>query len=113
VFNDGIAMICKKIADQNNEGKELSSIEFYKNVFYGELSFMVNEYYFAKQENSQIAKKIRIHEDKTIMSHVYVIIINEVQYDVGRTFTTESKGVAVTDITLETVTANYDTSRIV
>lgn len=113
MFNDGIAMICKKIqGENNNKGKvSIPFIEFYKNVFYGELSFMANEYYFAKQEGSQIAKKIRIHEDKTIMSHVHVIIIDKIPYDVGRTFTTEAKGIAVTDITLEKAAFDYDTSK--
>jgi SPP1 family predicted phage head-tail adaptor len=114
VFNDGIAMICRKIHEEKprKATTEKPIIEFYKNVFYGEVSFTANEYYFAKQEGSQIIKRIRIHEDKTIISNVHLIIINGVQYEVGRTYTTDVKGVAVTDITLEKVVTNYDTSRL-
>ena len=106
-------MICNKIQGESNAGiPEKRILEFYKNVFYGELSFMANEYYFAKQSSSQIVKKIRIHEDKTI-SNANVIIIDGVNYDAGRCYTTEVKGVAVTEITLERTTTDYDTSKLV
>jgi hypothetical protein len=52
-------------------------------------------------------KKVRIHQDKTICNK-HVIIVDGTQYGVGRTYSTDVKGVAITDITLERVTSQYD-----
>jgi len=106
-MNDGILKIYRKTPTKSDGGKPIEVLEFYNTAFYGELSFTAMEYYEAKQAETEIVKKVRIHQDKTICNK-HVIILDGIQYDVGRTFSTDYKGFAITDIALERVTANYD-----
>jgi len=108
MFDDGLLTIYKKIVTDNNRGVlDVTPLEKVGEFFYGELSFTANEYYLAKQADTLIEKKIQIHQDKNIANN-HVITIGDTQYDVGRTFSTIKKGVAVTEITLERVTRKYD-----
>ena len=108
MMNDGILQIYQKIPTQNKSGQSIEVLKPYKNAFYGELSFVAKEWYEAKQSETEVAKRVRIHQDKSICNK-HVIVVGGVQYEVGRTFsTTTRQGVAVTDITLERVTAKYD-----
>ncbi|MCL2215772.1 MAG: phage head closure protein [Defluviitaleaceae bacterium] len=106
MLNDGKLKIYMKKPAKSATGMALKVLEHYRDAFYGEVSFTVNEYYTAKQEGTSIEKRVRIHEDKTI-GNKHVVILGGTQYDVGRTFTTVEKGVAVTYITLEKVTTTY------
>jgi len=107
MFNDGKLSIYKKVPKQSYGGQPITILEFYKRSFYGELSFGVEEYYNAKREQVQIKKRVRIHQDKTL-SNKHVVLIDNEQYEVGRTYSTKAKGIDITDITLEGVEANYD-----
>jgi SPP1 family predicted phage head-tail adaptor len=106
-MNDGKLIIYRKIQTKSEGGKPLEVLELYKKAYYGEISFVVNEHYAAKQAESEVAKRVRIHQDKTVCNK-HVIEVDGVRYDVGRTFSTVVKGIAVTDIMLERVTTNYD-----
>jgi len=106
-MNDGILGIYRKIPTKSAGGKPIEVLEFCEEAFYGEISFKASEYYEAKQAETEIVKKVRIHQDKTICNK-HVVIVGGVQYGVGRTYSTVAKGIAITDITLERVTANYD-----
>lgn len=105
-MNDGILQIYRKKPAKSEGGQPVEVLELYTTAFYGELSFSANEFYGAKQAETEIAKKVRIHQDKTICNK-HVIIVDGMQYDVGRTYSAIVKGVAITDITLERVTASY------
>ena len=107
MMNDGILEIYRKIPAQSAGGQPIEKLELCKTAFYGELSFTANEHYAAKQAQTEIVKRIRIHQDKSICNK-HVIIVCGVQYDVGRTYSTISKGIAITDIALERVTTQYD-----
>ena len=107
MMNDGMLEIYRKVQTKSDGGKPIEVIEPYTKAFYGELSFTAVEYYEAKQAETEIAKKVCIHQDKTICNK-HVIIVDGTQYDVGRTFSTVKKGIAITEITLERVTAAYD-----
>jgi len=106
-MNDGILEIYRKTPKKSAGGQPIEVLEPYAKAFYGELSFTASEYYQARQAETEIVKKVRIHQDKTICNK-HVIIVDGVQYGVGRTYSTDSKGIAITDITLERVTADYD-----
>jgi len=106
VFDAGIAKVYIKIPAKSETGMGLEVLEFVSEIFYGETSFTVQEYYAAKQEKTKIAKRIRIRQDTTIGNN-HVIILDGVQYDVGRTYSTIDKGIAITDITLEKTTTRY------
>ena len=107
MMNDGKLKIYRKIPTKTAGGMPKQVLEPYKTAFYGELSFTANEHYAAKQSETAIAKKVRIHQDKTICNK-HVIEVDDIQYDVGRAYSATVKGVAVTEITLERVTAFYD-----
>lgn len=107
MFNEGILEIYKKMPHKSEGGKPIEVLELCATAFYGEIGFTTNEYYAAKQAETLIEKRVRIHQDKTICNK-HVIIIGGVQYEVGRTYSDTEKGVAVTDITLERVTTQYD-----
>ena len=111
-MNDGILKIYRKIPAKSEGGMPIEVLEPYKTAFYGERSFVATEYYEAKQAETEIAKKVRIHQDKTICNK-HVVIVNGTQYGVGRTYSGDAKGIAITDITLERVTADYDIARSV
>ena len=81
-------------------------LELYKTAFYGEISFTANEHYAAKQAQTEIVKRVRIHQDKTICNK-HVIAVDGVRYEVGRTYSTDVKGISITDIALEKVTTQY------
>lgn len=107
MLNAGILEIYQKKQAKSSTGMALrDSIEFVSKAFYGEIGFTVQEYYEAKQANSQIVKRVRIHQDTTLGNN-HVIVVGGVQYDVGRTYSAVHKGVAITDITLEKVTTQY------
>ena len=107
MFDDGILEIYRKVPGKSASGQPVDKIKKHATAYYGELSFTATEHYSAKQAATNIAKKVRIHQDKTICNK-HVIIVDEVQYDVGRTYSTIVKGIAITDVTLERVTAVYD-----
>jgi SPP1 family predicted phage head-tail adaptor len=105
-MNDGILTIYRKKPTKSESGKPIEILELHKKAYYGELSFTAAEYYTAKQEQTEIMKRVRIHQDKTICNK-HVIVIDGIQYGVGRTYSTDVKGIAVTDIALERVTTKY------
>ena len=107
MFNDGKLDIYHKESRITVSGQPFEVLRFYTTAFYGEISFTVDEYYAAKQAESEAVKRVRIHQDKSIGTK-HVIIIDDIQYDVGRTFSTTVKGIAVTDITLEGVVKQYE-----
>ncbi len=107
MFNDGILEIYKKIPQKSEGGNAMDVLVPYTTAFYGEIGFTTEEYYAAKQAETSIDKRVRIHQDKSVCNK-HVIVVDSVQYEVGRTYSGVVKGVAVTDITLERVTANYD-----
>ena len=106
-MNDGVLHIYRKMPAKSGGGQPIEVLEPYGTAFYGELSFSAVEYYEAKQSETEIVKKVRIHQDKTICNK-HVIVVSGIQYGVGRVYSVDYKGVPVTDITLERVTANYD-----
>ena len=71
-------------------------------AFYEDIGITVQEYYASKQSKTRIAKRIRIPQNTNINTN-YVIEISGIKYEVGRTYSTYSKGIAITDITLEEV----------
>ena len=81
-------------------------LAFVEAAYYGDIGFTVQEYYTARQEGSQVIKRVRIHENKKI-SNNHVIKLDGVQYAVGRTYTAMVKGVSTTDITLEILNNEY------
>ena len=108
MLDDGLLTIYKKIVTDENRGAlDVTHLEKVGTAFFGEISFTVAEYYSAKQAETAIVKRIQIHQDKSIGNN-HVIVIGNTQYDVGRTFSTVTKGIAVTEITLERVTRKYD-----
>lgn len=107
MFNDGKLSIYKKIPSKSEGGQPIEVLEFYGFFYYSELSFTADEYYKARQAETEISKRIRIHQDKSIGNN-HVAIVAGVQYGVGRTYSAEAKGIAITDITLERVVNNYD-----
>jgi SPP1 family predicted phage head-tail adaptor len=108
VFDDGVLTICQKVVTDENRGVlDQTPLEKIGTAFYGEISFTANEYYAARQAETLVEKRVQIHQNKSICNK-HVIIIDGVQYDVGRTFSTEKKGVALTEITLERVNTLYD-----
>ena len=112
MFNEGLLEIYRKIPTQGTMGESVEVLELYATSFYGELSFHTDEWYGARQSETEIVKRIRIPQDKTVCNK-HVIIADGIQYSVGRTYSTDVKGIAVTDITLERITADYDIARIV
>ena len=108
MFNDGLLTIYEKdVSDKNRGVLDYTPLRKIGTAFYGEISFTANEYYIAKQSETAIIKRVQIHQDKSIGNN-HVIVIKNTQYDVGRTYSTEIKGIAVTEITLERVTRQYD-----
>ena len=106
MMNDGILEIYRKIPSKSAGGQPIEKLELYKTAFYGELSFTANEHYAAKQAQTEIVKRVRIHQDK-IICNKHVIAVDSVHYEVGRTYSTDVKGIAITDIALEKVTTQY------
>ena len=108
MFNDGLLSIYQKIVTEDNHSiTDSQPLELVCTAFYGELSFTATEHYAAKQSETEILKKVRIHQDKSICNK-HIIKVDDTLYEVGRTFSTIEKGVAITDITLERVTTGYD-----
>ncbi|MCL2197309.1 MAG: phage head closure protein [Defluviitaleaceae bacterium] len=108
MFDDGRLTIYKKdVADGKNGVFDNAPLEEVGTAYYGEISFTAEEYYLAKQANTEITKRVQIHQDKSIGNN-HVIIIDKTQYNVGRTYSTVKKGVAVTEISLERVIQDYD-----
>ena len=107
MLNDGKLKIYQKIPSKSAGGQPIEVLKIVKEVFYGELSFSATEHYAAQQAQTEIVKRVRIHQDKTICNK-HVITLAGTQYDVGRVYSTIVKGVAVTDIALERVTTQYD-----
>ena len=108
MFNDGILYIYQKIVTVDNHSETDSQpLELVGTAYYGERSFTANEHYAAKQSETEIVKKVRIHQNKNICNK-HIIRVGDTLYEVGRTFSTDEKGVAITDIALERVTNQYD-----
>ncbi len=107
MFNDGLLEIYKKIPQKSEGGKPIEVLEPYATAFYGEIGFTTDEYYAAKQAETSIEKRVRIPQDKSICNK-HVIMIDSIQYEVGRVYSGTAKGVQVTDITLERVSTQYD-----
>jgi len=108
VFDDGVLKIYQKIVTEENSGvMDVTPLTLIRKAFYGEISFTADEYYAAKQAETAIERRIQIHQDKSLCNK-HVVIIGKTPYDVGRTFSTVKKGVAITEITLERVTRKYD-----
>lgn len=106
MFDDGKVEIYKKIIKKSTTGKPVEHLEYYSKVWYGEINFTISEYYSARQANTKVDKRIRIHQDKSVCNK-FVIIMDGEQYDIGRVFNGEEKGILITDITLERVVAKY------
>jgi len=106
-MNDGILTIYHKIPTKGESGQPIEKLEFYATAFFGELNFAAAEHYAAKQAQTEIVKRVRIHQDKTVCNK-HIIVVDGIQYGVGRTYSTDVKGVAITDIALERVTTQYD-----
>ena len=112
ILNDGILKIYQKVVNDQNSGVlDATPLMLVRTAFYGEISFSANEYYTAKQSGTAIERRVRIHQDKSLCNK-HVIEIGETFYDVGRTYSTVSKGLAVTEITLERVSTQYDLTRV-
>ena len=107
MFNDGQLEIYSKVSKEGEGGKPFEVLKPYATAYYGEIGFTVEEYYTARQTETEVVKRIRIHQDKSI-SNKHVIVIDGIQYNVGRTYSATVKGIAVTDITLEEVSTKYD-----
>jgi len=108
MFNDGLLSIYQKVVTDENSGvMDVTPLEPVGIAFFGEISFRADEYYVAKQTETAVEKRVQIHQDKSICNK-HVVVIGSTPYDVGRTFSTVKKGVAVTEITLERVTRKYD-----
>jgi SPP1 family predicted phage head-tail adaptor len=108
MFNDGILKIYQKVISDDNRGvMSKTLLELIGEAFYGEMSFTAVEHYEAKQSETAIDKRVRIHQNKNICNK-HVIVLDDTQYDVGRTYSSIVRGIAVTEITLERVTTQYD-----
>ena len=108
MFDHGKLNIYMKSVIKSAGGAPIEVLTFYRRVWYGEINFSVNEYYAAKQAETQVSRRIRIHQDRNIRGGRYAVIIDDVQYDVGRYFHGEDKGVLITDITLEEAVKKYE-----
>ena len=107
-MNDGILKIYQKIVTSaNNSVTDVQPLKLVSTAFYGDLSFIASEYYGARQSMTEVVRRVRVHQDRGICNK-HVIGIAGTLYEVGRVFSTIDKGVAVTDITLERVTTQYD-----
>ena len=106
MLNSGLLDIYVKVPAKSETGMALEVLRFVAKAFYGEHSFNVNEYYAAKQAGSKIVKRVRIHQDTTLGNN-HVMVVDGVQYEVGRTYSTMDKGVAITDVTLEQLTTQF------
>jgi len=112
MFNDGLLSIYQKeVTEDNHATMDNQPLVLVDTAFYGELSFTANEHYAAKQSETEILKKVRIHQNKSICNR-HIIKLEDTLYEVGRTFSAIEKGVAITDITLERVTTQYDLAGI-
>ena len=112
MLDDGLLTIYEKIVTDENRGAlDVTPLKKVGTAFFGEISFTAVEYYAAKQAETAIVRRVQIHQNKSIGNN-HVIVIGNTQYDVGRTFSTITKGVAVTEITLERVTRKYDIAGI-
>jgi len=108
MFNDGLLNIYRKVVtDDNHSVMDSQTLELVGTAFFGELSFTATEHYGAKQSETEILRKVRIHQDKSICNK-HIVGVSGTLYEVGRTFSAIEKGVAITDITLERVTTQYD-----
>jgi len=88
-------------------GKPVEVLELYTKAFYGGIGFTAQEYYAARQAETAIEKRVRLHQDKSLCNK-HVVIMDDVQYQVGRVYSDTVKGVPITDVTLERVTTQYD-----
>jgi len=108
MFNDGTLRIYQKVVTDNNRGAlDATELKLVGSAFYGEIGFSATEYYAAKQAETAVEKRVRILENKSICNK-HIIAIADTKYEVGRANSRVVKGIAVTDITLERVTAKYD-----
>ena len=107
MFNVGVLNIYQKKPVKSEGGKPVEVLEPYRMAYYGEISFTAQEYYAAQQADTLIEKRVRLQQDKTLCNK-HIVILDGVQYQVGRTYSDTVKGVQVTDVTLERVTAQYD-----
>ena len=108
MLDDGLLTVYEKIVTDENRGAlDATPLKKVGTAFYGEISFTAAEYYAAKQAETAIVRRVQIHQDKNIGSN-HVVVIGDTQYDVGRTYSTVTRGVAVTEITLERATRKYD-----
>jgi SPP1 family predicted phage head-tail adaptor len=107
MFDDGILTIYQKNQSKSATGKPVEILTLYSNAWYGELGIGVAEYYSAKQAQAKVEKRVRIQQDKSIgTKHIFIVDSN--QYQAGRVFHGVEKGMPITDVTLERVTAQYD-----
>lgn len=107
MFDDGVLQIYRKKPGETESGTPTTTLDFDTEVCYGEINFTVSEFYAARQANVKVDRRVRIHQYRAVCNKHAVMIDGEV-YDVGRVFHGDERGVAVTDITLESVTSRYD-----
>ncbi len=107
-LNSGQLKIYEITPSKSTGGKPIETLSFKKNAWYGDLDIVTSEYYSAKQANTEIVKRVRILQDRSLTS-LNIIVIDNKQYKVGRTFSGKNQnGMPITDITLERVVKSYE-----
>jgi len=107
VFDAGICEIYEKRTGKSPTGKSVVTLRLYAPFYYDDINFTVTEYYAARQAETDIARRVRIRQDKSISPVKHVLAIDGKQYNIGRFFHGVERGEQITDLTLEEVLDAY------
>jgi SPP1 family predicted phage head-tail adaptor len=107
VLDDGKLIVFRRIPKKTDSGRPIFELERYAEVWYGDINFTVQEHYAALQSDTKVSRRVRIHQDKTICDK-FVLEISGMQFDVGRVWHGNVRGIPITDITLSAVVTRYE-----
>jgi len=107
MFDDGKMRIYKKIPGKTAAGMPVTTLSFHAEAWYGDINFTVREYYLARESNTAVTRRVRLHMDKALCDK-FAVEIDGLQYDIGRVWHGIERGVPITDLTLAAVVVLYD-----
>ena len=107
MFDDGKLKIYRKGTAKTESGFPEIVLEFYGEVWYGDINFTVKEYYEARQADTKVDRRVRVHMDKAL-GDKFAAVIDGIRYDIGRVWHGLEKGIAVTDMTLSATLEDYE-----
>jgi len=106
VFDDGKLKVYRKAPKKSDAGRPVPELVFYAEVWYGDINFSVREFYAARESDTRVDRRVRVHQDKAL-GDKFAVVIDGVQYDVGRVWHGDERGVPVSDLTLAAVVSDY------